>query len=179
MEIRTERLLLRQWRDSDLEPFAALCADPVTMKYFPKTQTREETEAMMIRMSAFIEKNNFGPFAVEVPGVADCIGFVGLMIPRFESHFTPCVEIGWRLAAAHHGKGYATEAATACLEDGFARLKLKEIFAFTAPMNLPSRRVMEKTGMKHVGGFDHPMIEEGHALRPHVLYSIKKTDTAI
>ncbi|HTF06404.1 MAG TPA: GNAT family N-acetyltransferase [Bacteroidia bacterium] len=111
MEIRTERLLLRQWRDSDLDPFATLCADPVTMKYFPKTQTREETEAMMIRMSAFIAKNNFGPFAVEVPGVADCIGFVGLMIPRFEAHFTPCVEIGWRLDAAHHGKGYATEAA--------------------------------------------------------------------
>jgi ribosomal-protein-alanine N-acetyltransferase len=174
MEIRTDRLLLRPWRDEDLDPFAALCADPVTMKYFPHTQTREETEAMMTRMRAFWEKNEFGPFAVEVPGVADCIGFVGLMIPRFEAHFTPCVEIGWRLAAAHHGKGYATEAAAACLEDGFTRLKLKEIFAFTVPMNLPSRRVMEKTGMSYVGEFEHPKVAEGHVLRPHVLYSIKK-----
>src|ERR1044071_6489911 len=97
-ELHTSRLLLRQWRDSDLDAFAALCADPAVMKHFPKLNTREETWGMINRFRALWEQHGFGPYAIEVPGEADCIGFVGLLVPRFEAHFTPCVEIGWRLA---------------------------------------------------------------------------------
>ena len=124
------------------------------------------------RIREHFDRHGYGLWAVEVPGVADFIGFVGLAVPRFESHFTPCVEIGWRLAREHWGRGYATEAAHAALEFGFLDLALNEIVSFTATTNRRSRAVMERIGMTRSpdDDFDHPSLPEGHPLRRHVLY---------
>jgi RimJ/RimL family protein N-acetyltransferase len=175
-EFRTERLLLRRWRPADREPFAALNADPRVMKHFPRTLSRQESDALVERVEATFEQNGFGPWAVEVPKVAPFIGFVGLSIPRFEAHFSPCVEIGWRIAAEYWNRGYATEAARAALRAGFDVFQLEEIVSFTVPANLSSRRVMEKIGMKHdeADDFDHPSFPDGHPLKRHVLYRIAK-----
>jgi RimJ/RimL family protein N-acetyltransferase len=170
--IRTHRLLLRLWRDEDLPAFAALNADPKVMEFFPKLLDREESDAQSARIRDGFARRGFGLWAVEVPGVADFIGFVGLAVPHFEAHFTPCVEIGWRLAHEHWGKGYATEAARAALDFGFGRLALDEIVSFTVPANRRSRGVMERIGMTRTPAddFDHPVLAEGHPLRRHVLY---------
>jgi len=173
-ELRTERLLLRGWRDSDLAPFAAMNADPQVMRHFPSALDAAASDAMARRIQAQVQRVGYGLWAVEVPDVAPFIGFVGLAEPRFEAPFTPCVEIGWRLAAAHHGRGYATEAARAVLRFAFERAGLPEVLSFTAPVNVASRRVMEKLGMRHdpADDFDHPRVSQGHPLRRHVLYRI-------
>ena len=175
LEISTSRLLLRRWIRSDREPFAALNADPQVMKFFLTALTREESDAFIDRIEAHFERNHFGLWAVEIPKVASFIGFVGLSVPKFEAHFTPCVEIGWRLASPFWNKGYATEGAKAVLNFGFQKVGLKEIVSFTTVKNDPSRRVMEKIGMTHdsSGDFDHPSILPGHPFRRHVLYRIK------
>jgi RimJ/RimL family protein N-acetyltransferase len=173
-ELRTERLRLRGWQPSDREPFAAMNADPRVMEYFPAPLSPEESDARVARIEAHFDRHGFGLWAVEVVGVAPFAGFIGLSIPGFEAHFTPCVEIGWRLAAAHWCRGFATEGARAALAFGFNTLGLAEIVSFTATVNLRSRRVMEKLGMTHQPGddFDHPLLPEGHWLRRHVLYRI-------
>ncbi len=173
-ELRTERLVLRGWRESDRGPFAALNADQVVMEHFPATLTRAESDAQVDR---FIDRWATGRpslWAVEVPGVAPFIGYVGLLEPSFEAHFTPCVEVGWRLAAAHWGHGYATEAARAATAHGFDALGLDEIVSFTTVANTRSRRVMERLGMHRdpADDFHHPKMAEGHPLRPHVLYRL-------
>ena len=175
-ELTTERLLLRRWRPADREPFAALNADPLVMKHLRSTLSRQESDALIERVDATFDQNGFGPWAVEVPNVAPFIGFVGLSIPRFEAHFTPCVEIGWRIAAEHWKRGYATEAARAALRVGFEVFQLEEIVSFTVPGNLPSRRVMEKINMTHdeADDFDHPSFPDGHPLKRHVLYRISR-----
>jgi RimJ/RimL family protein N-acetyltransferase len=175
-ELRTERLLLRPWRDEDLAPFAALNADPAVMEHFPSVLTREESDAMAARIRAYFAQRGFGLWALELPERASFIGFTGLAVPDFEAHFTPCVEVGWRLAQGHWGHGYATEAATAALRFGFERLQLEEIVALTVPNNRRSRRVMEKLGMttKPEDDFDHPRVAQGHPLRRHVLYRVRK-----
>jgi RimJ/RimL family protein N-acetyltransferase len=175
-EIETERLVLRAWREPDLAPFAALNADPLVMEHFPGVLSRAESDASAARITDHFARHGFGPWAVEVAGVAPFAGFVGLSIPSFEAAFTPCVEIGWRLAREHWGRGYAPEAARAALRFGFERLSLDEIVSFTVPANLKSRRVMEKIGMSHDprDDFDHPSIAPGHPLRRHVLYRIGK-----
>jgi ribosomal-protein-alanine N-acetyltransferase len=174
--LRTERLLLRPWRDTDLEPFAAMCADPRVMEYFPALVSRAESDEIAVRVRRNLEELGYGLWALEVPGQAEFIGFTGLSRPRFEAHFTPCVEIGWRLAAAHWGRGYATEAARAALRFGFETAKLDEIVSMTVPANRRSIHVMEKLGMRRdpVDDFDHPRIAEGHPLRRHVLYRIRR-----
>jgi RimJ/RimL family protein N-acetyltransferase len=174
--LRTPRLLLRAWRDEDLEPFAALNADPVVMEFFPKPLDRTESDAAVARIRDHFAAHGYGFWAVEVPGVADFIGFVGLAVPRFEAHFTPCVEIGWRLARAYWGRGYATEAACAALDIGFRDLALKEIVSFTVPANLRSRAVMERIGMTRSpdDDFEHPLLPVGHPLRRHVLYRMNR-----
>jgi RimJ/RimL family protein N-acetyltransferase len=174
-ELRTERLLLRAWRDEDLEPFAALNADPEIMRYFPAVVERAGSDAQAARIRAGFATHGFGLWAVEVPGQAAFIGFVGLAVPRFEAYFTPCVEIGWRLARAHQGRGYAMEGARAALDFGFTRLELAEIVSFTVPANLASRRVMEKLGMQHTDDFDHPLMPAGHPLQRHVLYRLPRS----
>jgi ribosomal-protein-alanine N-acetyltransferase len=172
--IETDRLILRQWSVDDLAPFAAMNADPRVCEYFPSTLTEEQSNALADRIMQHFSRNGFGLFAAEVKGGAAFIGFVGVSIPRFETHFTPCVEIGWRLAHAQWGKGYATEGARAALNYGFDTLKLKEIVSFTVPDNLRSRAVMEKLGMTRdpADDFDNPNIPAGHPQRRHVLYRL-------
>ncbi len=137
--LRTERLLLRGWRDDDLEPFAALNADPRVMEHFPGLLSRRESYTFAHeRIEPHFAERGFGLWAVEVPGVAPFIGFVGLQAPLFEAHFTPCVEIGWRLAVTHWGRGYATEAAGAAVGFGFDEAGLDEIVSFTVPANVRS-----------------------------------------
>jgi RimJ/RimL family protein N-acetyltransferase len=170
--LRTARLRLRPWTNTDRAPFAALNADPVVMEHFPGVLSRAESDAQADRIAAHFAQHGFGLWAVEVPGVAAFIGYVGLAIPRFETAFTPCVEIGWRLARAFWGAGYATEAAKATLAFGFETLRLPEIVSFTVPGNLRSRGVMERLGMTHDPreDFEHPLVPVGHPLRRHVLY---------
>ena len=132
---------------------------------------------LVARIEAHFDRHGFGLWAVEIPDVAPFAGFIGLSIPGFDAPFTPCVEIGWRLAAEHWGRGYATEGARAVLTFGFETLKLDEIVSITVPDNLRSRRVMERIGMVHdpADHFDHPVLPEGHRLRRHVLYRIGET----
>jgi RimJ/RimL family protein N-acetyltransferase len=170
--IETARLILRAWRDDDLAPFAALNADQSAMRFMSGTMTADETRAMVGRIGAHFEAHGFGLWAVEAPGVAPFVGYVGLQRPTFDAHFTPCVEIGWRLAPPHWGKGYATEAAMAALRFGFEDLNLDQIVSFTVLANKPSWSVMERIGMtRDLGGdFDHPRLPDGHPLRRHILY---------
>lgn len=175
-EIRTPRLLLRRWRDEDLPPFAALNADPMVMEHFPALLSRAESDLLAARIRQGMQERGFGLWAVEVPGVAPFAGFVGLAVPPFEAPFTPCVEIGWRLARDAWGKGYATEGARACLEVAFGQLDLDEVLSFTVPANVRSRGVMERLGMRRspADDFEHPRVPEGHPLRLHVLYRIRR-----
>jgi len=169
-ELRTERLLLRRWRPGDLEPFAALNADPEVMEHFPGVMSREESDTFVDRIEAEWRDRGYGRWAVEVSGEADLIGFVGLAVPPF----MPKDEIGWRLARKSWGRGFATEAARAVLADAFRRLGLTEVVSFTVPANVRSTRVMERLGMTHDPGddFDHPRFPPGHRLSRHVLYRI-------
>jgi ribosomal-protein-alanine N-acetyltransferase len=170
--LATDRLFLRDWREEDLAPFAALNADPRVMEFFPTTLDRAESDALAARLQGSIEESGFGFWAAERKEDGAFVGFVGLRRPRF----MPAVEIGWRLARAYWGKGYATEAARAALAHGFGPLGLSEIVAFTVPTNRRSRSVMERLGMAHDPGadFDHPAVPEGHALRRHVLYRLAR-----
>ena len=174
-ELSTERLRLRLWREDDVETFAAMNADPEVMRHFPSALSRRQSEEVLGRIRAHFAARGFGLWAVEAPGVASFIGYVGLTTPRFEAHFTPCVEVGWRLARRQQGHGFATEAARAALALGFERLGLDEIVSFTVPANTESRRVMEKLGFARdpADDFDHPLLPEGHALRRHVLYRLR------
>jgi RimJ/RimL family protein N-acetyltransferase len=176
--LETTRLVLRGWKESDLAPFAALNDDPLVMEHFPSRLTRADSDAMVASFGEHFARHGLGLWAVEAPGVAELLGFVGLSIPRFESHFTPCVEIGWRLAREHWGRGYAPEAARAALRFGFEQRGLDQIVSFTVPANLKSRRVMEKLAMHRdpAEDFDHPSLAEGHPLRRHVLYRLSRAD---
>lgn len=174
MILETSRLILRRWREADSEPFYRMNSDPRVMEFFPACLTRAESDALIARAEAHFEKHGFGPFAVETRDGGYLAGFVGLMIPAFEAHFTPCVEIGWRLAHGCWNQGLATEAATHVLRLAFDELGLYDVVSFTVPANLRSRRVMEKLGMTYSGEFDHPGLAEGHPLRRHVLYRKSK-----
>jgi ribosomal-protein-alanine N-acetyltransferase len=170
--IRSERLILRRWREADLAPFAAMNGDPLTMRFMPSVMTAAESEALIGRFEEHHRLHGFGVWAVEAPGVAPFIGYIGLQRVGFEAPFTPAVEIGWRLAPAYWGKGYATEGANAALRFGFEDLNLDQIVSFTVPANKPSWSVMQRLGMTRdpAEDFDHPRLPVGHALRRHVLY---------
>lgn len=176
--MQTERLILRPWRQEDLEPFAQLNADHRVMEFFPGVLTREQSDQLVRRIQSHHQSNGFGPWAVSVPGVADFIGFIGLFQVPFEANFTPAVEVGWRLAYDFWNQGYATEGACAALKYGFETLHLPEIVSFTAVQNTKSQKVMQKIGMTHhpEKDFDHPRLEEGHWLRRHVLYQITRNE---
>ena len=169
---RTERPVLRRWRDADVAPFAAINADPTAMRFMPGVITLGETRALIARFEEHHRVHGFGVMALETPGIAPFIGFVGLQRVGFEAPFVPAVEIGWRLAPAFWGKGYATEGAKAALRFGFEDLNLDQIVSFTVPANKASWAVMERIGMvRDAGGdFDHPRLPEGHPLRRHILY---------
>jgi ribosomal-protein-alanine N-acetyltransferase len=174
-ELRTERLILRKWQASDLEPFADLNEDPEAMRYFPNTLTRKGSDDLARAISAHIDRRGWGLWAVEVVGGPRFVGFVGLSEPGFGAHFMPAVEVGWRLAREHWGHGYATEAARAAVEFGFGTLGLDEIVAMIVPANAPSRRVAERLGMTRdpADDFDHPLVPNG-PLRRHVLYRLAR-----
>lgn len=173
--IRTKRLILRPWRDEDLDAFATMNADPRVMEYFPKLLTREESDALAKRVCTHFQQHGWGIWAVSVIGGADFIGCIGLAQVYFTAHFTPAVEVGWRLSYDFWNQGYATEGALGALKYGFEQLKLDEIVSFTPVNNQRSRRVMEKIGMSYDldGDFDHPKLSQGHPLQRHVLYRIK------
>ncbi|MFC6162684.1 GNAT family N-acetyltransferase [Kribbella jiaozuonensis] len=175
-DLTTDRLLLRQWRDSDREPFAALNADPAVMEHFPALQTREQSDALIDLNVPHLDGRGWGLWALEAKDTGEFIGFTGLNVPTFDAPFLPGVEIGWRLSKGAWGNGYATEAARAALAYAFGPVGLDEIVSFTATTNLPSQRVMQRIGMVHdeAGDFDHPRVKEGHRLRRHVLYRIDR-----
>lgn len=179
VELRTGRLVLRPFRDSDLAPFAALNADPVVMEHFPALLSRAESDALAQRIGAHLEQHGFTFWAVEVPGVSSFVGMTGLARTPFEAPFTPCIEIGWRLAREHWGKGYAQEAARASLQFAFEQLASHEVVSFTAATNVRSQRVMQAIGMVRdtKGDFDHPQVANGDRLQRHVLYRIRSTPT--
>ncbi len=170
--ISTERTLLRRWRHEDREPFGRMNADALVMEFFPATLTRAQSDALADRAEAHFTQYGFGPWAAELRASGEFIGYIGLYTPQFEAHFTPCTEIGWRLDAAHWGRGLATEGARAVLDSAFERTGLREVVSFTSEGNMGSRRVMEKLGMMRnpEDDFDHPNLPEGHPLRRHVLY---------
>ncbi len=175
VELQTDRLLLRQWRADDLDPFAALNADPEVMAHFPNVLDRAASDAFAGRIVADLAAQGWGLWAVEVPGEATFIGFVGLAVPRFDAAFTPCVEVGWRLARSWWGRGFAPEGARTAVGFAFDELGLDEVVSFTSVGNDKSRRVMEKIGMTRdpADDFDHPNLPVGHPIRRHVLYRIR------
>lgn len=174
----TARMVVREWRAADLAEFARMNADPQVMRYFPETLSREQSDAFAQRIAAHFAEHGFGLWVVEIVDVAAFAGFVGLTRPRFATRFTPCVEIGWRLARRYWRCGYATEAAQAVVRHGFTSLGLNEIVSFTVPENHASRRVMEKLGMHHnpAEDFDHPGLPTGHPLQRHVLYRLERSN---
>jgi RimJ/RimL family protein N-acetyltransferase len=176
--LTTPRLTLRQWRATDLEPFAALSADPAVMEFMPKRLTRAESDAFVERAAADLGTRGWGLWAVEVRESRAFAGCVGLNVPSFRAHFTPCVEIAWRLGAACWGRGFATEAAREVLRCAFERLALTEVVAFTVPANVRSRAVMERLGMRHdpADDFAHPRLPADHPLCRHVLYRLAAPD---
>lgn len=174
--LRTEHLILRRLCPDDLEPLAAMNADPEVMCYFPACLDRSETEALIARMDRHFVRHGFGWWAVDVPGVRSFAGFVGLLVPAFHAHFTPCVEVGWRLPRPLWGRGYATEAGRVSIDFAFDHLGLDEVVSMAVVDNAASRRVMERLGMtrRPEDDFGHPKLPFDHPLRRHVLYRISR-----
>jgi RimJ/RimL family protein N-acetyltransferase len=175
IEPATERLLLRQWKPSDREPFAQLNADPRVMEFFPSLLSREQSDSMANLCESLIEQRGWGFWAVELKGSGRFIGFVGLHQPTAPLPFSPCTEVGWRLAFDCWGQGFATEAAREALRIGFEVLGLEEIVSFTAVTNRRSRAVMERLRMNESGVFEHPSVPVGSPLREHCLYRLRRT----
>lgn len=173
IELETERLKLRQWKESDYLPFSEINADPVVMEYYPKTLSIDESNAMANKLKGLISGQSWGFWAVETKNKNEFIGFVGLHKSTYDLPVTPCVEIGWRVCRKYWGKGYATEAAQESLKFAFEELKLSEVYSFTSVSNKRSWSVMERLKMENTKkNFEHPIIPEGHPLREHVLYKI-------
>ncbi|MBL8403626.1 MAG: GNAT family N-acetyltransferase [Dechloromonas sp.] len=172
IQLETSRLRLRPWRDEDFAPFAALNADPQVMAHFPATLDRVESDVLAARCQSLIEAQGWGFWATEIKASGDFIGFVGLHRPIAELPFSPCVEIGWRLARPFWGQGYASEAARAALSFAFNDLALAEVVAFTSLENRRSQAVMERLGMCRAENFEHPALPPGHPLREHCLYRL-------
>lgn len=169
--IETPRLLLRDWKESDIDSFVKMNLDGEVMKYFPKLLTESETYDLYNKICAEFKEFGYGLYAVELKEDEEFIGFTGFHWATFEASFTPCIEIGWRLKKEYWGNGYSTEGAQACLEHGFNHLGFKKIISFTADINKPSMNVMNKIGLTYVKNFDFPNLND-EKLKNHVLYSI-------
>lgn len=174
----TKRLLLRPWQKRDLEPFIKMNQDAEVMRYFPDILEAEQTKQFYERILQEFSEYGYGLYAAEEKCSGDFIGFIGFHWARLDVDFCPCIEIGWRLDKHYWGKGYASEGAGACLKHGFDNLHFDKVYSFTAVDNKASQRVMQKIGMKPECCFDHPGIEEGHPLRPHVCYCLEKASAA-
>jgi RimJ/RimL family protein N-acetyltransferase len=176
LELNSARLLMRQWRDDDLPAFAQMCADPQVMKFFPTAMSRLESAKLIGRIRGHFAEYGFGLWALERKDTGEFIGFTGLCVVGFDAHFTPAVEIGWRLAREHWGLGFASEAAWTAMGCGFEHLDLDEIVSFTAVSNQPSQKVMQAIGMHNNpdDDFGHPNLPDDHPLKPHVLYRINR-----
>lgn len=176
---RTERLLLRQWREDDRDPFAAMNADPEVMRHFPSVLDREASDGVLDRLRAAVDEQGWGLWAVERLDTGQLLGFTGLSVPRHPLPFMPCVEVGWRLARSAWGHGFATEAAREALRVGFDELGLDEVVSFAVVGNTASRAVMERLGLTRdpADDFDHPALPVGHPLRRHVLYRLRRPRT--
>ncbi|MEX5444309.1 GNAT family N-acetyltransferase [Acinetobacter schindleri] len=174
--IQTPRLILRQWQDSDTAPFIQMCANDEVMRYFLKTLDATEATVFLEHIRTDIEKRGWGLFAVELKATGEFIGFIGLHVhpPEFEMADAP--EIGWRLLPQYWHQGYATEGAKAVLKYAFRTLRLEKVISFTACVNTPSKRVMQKIGLEKVGEFDHPLVPADHILCRHVLYEKQRSD---
>jgi RimJ/RimL family protein N-acetyltransferase len=177
-QLSTARLLLRRWREMDREPFAALNADPLVMAYFPARLTRTDSDQLIAKIESGFDQHGYGLWALALRTTEEFIGFTGLDTPSFEAHFTPAVEVGWRLARSAWGQGYATEAGLTAVAFGFEEAGLGEIVSFTSAANSRSRAVMKRIGMTHdpLDDFDHPELREGDDLRRHVLYRMSAGD---
>lgn len=174
LEPETDRLVLRQWRQSDKAPFYELNADPSVMAYFPDLLSSQQSDAMADRCASLIAGRGWGFWAVELKTSGSFLGFVGLHVPTDRLPFSPCVEIGWRLAYEHWGNGYATEAAREVLRVGFEVIGLQEIVSFTAVVNQRSQAVMRRLGMEEDGTFEHPAVSAASELKRHCLYRIRE-----
>ena len=172
IELETERLKLRAWQESDLQPFAELNADKDVMLYFPSVLTREQSDNLADKFQHLILDHGWGFWAVELKATGQFIGFTGLNIQPEQFIFSPCVEIGWRFAKQYWHQGYATEAANACLKFAFETLQLKEVVSFTAVHNTASEHVMQRLGMQAMFEFNHPALTQESPLSRHILYKI-------
>jgi len=172
--LRTARLLLRSWRDSDGAPLAAICADPKVAEFLPAPLTPAICEAMRQRFLAHWARHGFGPWAVEHALDGRLLGFAGLQWTAFEAPFAPAVEALWQFASEAWGHGYASEAAQAALDDARDRLGISGVHAFTVPANRRSQRVMKRLGFVRdpAADFDHPRLPAGHPLARHWLYRL-------
>ncbi|HAT3869049.1 GNAT family N-acetyltransferase [Legionella pneumophila serogroup 2] len=175
--IKTSRLILRPWRQSDLESYFLINQDTKVLEFLPGSISKEQINDFMQYQNQQLETRGYMLWAVELQDTGELIGFTGLNYFDKPAHFSPAVEIGWRLGSQYWGFGYATEGALAALDYGFNHLGLNEIVAFTVPDNLRSRKVMERIGMTHDvdGSFAHPKLPTDHHLSKHVLYRIKKS----
>ena len=176
--LKTKRLILRTWNEQDLDPMSAINQDPLVCEFLPKIGDRAATKAIIQRFINNYKKYGFTAYAVELKSNGEFIGFVGLLVTSFEAHFTPAVEIAWRLDSKCWGQGYATEAAKAIIDFSFTTLKLEEVVSFTVENNIRSRRVMEKIGMHHNphDDFDHPKLPKNSPLCPHVFYRLSRRE---
>jgi RimJ/RimL family protein N-acetyltransferase len=172
--IATERLLMRRWRDADREPYAALNADPEVMRYFPAVQDRATSDEGVDRMEALFERQGFGLWALELTETGQFLGFTGLNPMPDGVPGAGGMEVGWRLARHAWHRGYATEAATAAVDVAFNGLGLDELWSLTAVLNEPSQAVMRRIGMTLFARFEHPRIEPGSPIRPHVAYRLPR-----
>ncbi len=172
--IETDRLLMRRWRDADRAPFAELNGDPDTLRFFPSTLTREQSDAFVDEIESRFDRQGFGLWALEVVATGQFIGFAGLNALVEGVPGASGMEIGWRLAKTAWHHGYATEAARTARDVAFGGVGLPEIWSITAVLNEPSIAVMRRIGMVEVGRFDHPKIAVDHPTRPHVLYHLAR-----
>jgi len=175
IELKTKRLLLRQWKSEDFKPFARISADPDVMKFYPNTLNESESNAMVEKIQNLIAEKGWGFWAIENLADNNFMGFVGLHIPHYELPVSPCIEIGWRLAKQYWGKGFATEAGMASLDFAFEQLNVDEVYSFASTTNKKSQAVMTRLNMIDTkSNFNHPMIPDGNPLKEHVLYVIDK-----
>lgn len=179
--ITTQRLHLRNWLSTDADPFYAINQDPLVYEYLKGPMTMDEVRDFIDRMQQQFTLGGYTLWAVEEKSSGAMMGFVGLNHTDWPAHFTPAVEIGWRLGSQYWGKGYATEAAKAVLSYAFEALSLTELVSLTAVANQRSRRVMEKIGMTHdpADDFNHPKLPADHPLLRHVLYRLHRDDARV